>query len=284
MTDLATLAREDDLRGLREALCEYDVPGIVHELERLDMLARTVAFRALPKELALAAFEDLDPPLQRELVEELRHDGVAQLIDDLDPDDRAGLLEELPAGLAAKVLSGLSQREREMTTALLGYPPRSAGRRMTPEVVSIAPGLSVGEALEHVRRGASEAETIYAIPVVGDGRQVEGVVSLRRLFVTDAAVPVAEVMSPPITVEAGEDQEGRGAAGARPRTRGPPGGRHRASAARRVHRRRCDAGARGGGERRPRAHRWHRAAAEALPGHDRHRGRAEPQRRGGPQR
>ncbi|WP_220138278.1 hypothetical protein, partial [Nocardioides massiliensis] len=66
MANLARLARNGDLREIREVLCEYDVPGIVDELERLDSFARAVAFRALPKDLALATFEDLDPPLQRE--------------------------------------------------------------------------------------------------------------------------------------------------------------------------------------------------------------------------
>jgi magnesium transporter len=207
MTDFATLAREGDLRSLREALCEYDVPGIVDELERLDDFSRAVAFRALPKDLALAVFEDLDPPLQRELIDELREEGVADLVLGLDPDDRASLVDELPAGVASRLLSGLSPKERVMTTTLLGYPPESAGRRMTPEVAHVLAGATVGEALEQVRRQEPEAETIYAIPVVGPGREVRGVVSLRRLFVTDDDVPVDGVMSEPITVAATEDQE-----------------------------------------------------------------------------
>src|SRR5690606_39132273 len=142
------MARAGDLRRIRELLCELDVPAIVDELERLDAFARAVAFRALPKDLALETFEDLDPPLQRELVDELRDEAVTELIADLDPDDRAGLLEELPAGVAAKVLSGLSPHERSMTTTLLGYPPGSIGRRMTPEVVAVSLGRTVGEALE----------------------------------------------------------------------------------------------------------------------------------------
>jgi magnesium transporter len=207
MTDFATLAREGDLRSLREALCEYDVPGIVDELERLDDFSRAVAFRALPKDLALAVFEDLDPPLQRELIDELREDGVADLVLGLDPDDRASLVDELPAGVASRLLSGLSRKERVMTTTLLGYPPESAGRRMTPEVAHVPERATVGEAMEQVRRQEPEAETIYAVAVVGPGREVRGVVSLRRLLVTDDEVPVVEVMSEPITVAATEDQE-----------------------------------------------------------------------------
>jgi magnesium transporter len=207
VANLTELARGGDLRALRASLSEHDVPGVVDELERLDVSCRAVAFRALPKELALEAFEDLDPALQRELLDSLRDEGVAELVAGLDPDDRAGLIDELPAKVAQRLLRGLDAHEREMTTSLLGYAADSAGRRMTPEVVAVSAGSTVGEALEHTRARGQEAETIYLLPVVGPGRQVVGVISLRRLFVTDDEVPVTAVMSEPVMVRATDDQE-----------------------------------------------------------------------------
>ncbi len=207
MPDLAELAREGDLRALRSSLSERDVPGIADELERLDQVSRAVAFRSLRKDVALEVFEDLDPTLQSELLEAMRDEAVAELVEGLDPDDRAGLLDELPAKVAKRLLRGLDAHEREMTTALLGYPAGSTGRRMTPEVVAVPGWFTVGQALEHVRRYGKDAETIYLLPVVRQGRVVIGVISLRRLFVTDDDVPVTEVMSEPIMVRATDDQE-----------------------------------------------------------------------------
>lgn len=207
MEELAAFARRGDLRALRATLLGLDVPAMVDELERLDAVTRAVAFRALPKDVALAVFEDLDPALQGELIDSMRQDAVAELVAAMDPDDRAGLLDELPASVASRLLQGLSPYERSMTTELLGYPPDSAGRRMTPQAVSVPEGLSVGEALAHVRRHEADAEMIYTLPVVGEGRRVVGVVSLRRLFVSEPAALVTEVMSDPILVRADEDQE-----------------------------------------------------------------------------
>lgn len=207
MPDLVRLARAGDLRALRSALEGHDVPAVVDELERCDRLTRAVAFRSLPKDQALAVFEDLDPELQGELLDELRTDEVIELVEALDPDDRVGLLDELPATVASRLLHGLSSGERDMTTVLLGYPARSAGRRMTPEVVPVPVDVSVGEALQHVRRYGKDAETIYMLPVIGEGRVVVGVVSLRRLFVTDDDVPVKDVLSDPVVVRATDGQE-----------------------------------------------------------------------------
>ncbi len=195
------------LRDLRQQLDLLDVPGVVDELGRLDRIDRAAAFRVLDKDRALAVFENLDPPLQGELLDALAQSATTELFTGLDPDDRALLLPELPAKVVARLLSGLNPHERAMTVELLGYPPRSAGRRMSPEVVSVPQQASAGEALERIRARGAHAETIYTIPVVAAGRRVVGVVSLRQLLLADPATPVVELANDPVTVYALDDQE-----------------------------------------------------------------------------
>lgn len=207
MDNLDDLARAGDIRALRRALDGQHDAAVTDRLVRLDRVTRAVVFRALPKQQALTVFEDLDPALQRELLDGLREDATLELVAGLDPDDRAGLLDELPAKVARKLLSGLSADEREMTTALLGYPPNSAGRRMTPEVLAVPKSAVVGEALALIRSRGVDAETVYLLAVTGDGRRVDGVVSLRRLLFTPDETPVAQVMSKPVVVQATEKQE-----------------------------------------------------------------------------
>jgi len=205
--DLAVLVREEDLRAVRARLVELDLPVVVDELERLDARSRAVAYRLLPKSLSVRVFELLAPELQREIFAQLRSHDVARLVAELDPDDRASLLDELPTSVARGLLKDLDPAERRMTLTVLGYPPESVGRRMTPEVLALPSGITVAGALERVRKGADSAETIYMMPVVDPGRVVLGVVSLRRLLVTAAGTLVDTVMSPAITVAATLDQE-----------------------------------------------------------------------------
>ncbi len=186
------------LRDLRTRLDRLDVPDVVHELGRLGPTRRAVAFRLLRKDRAVEVFEDLDPALQVELVDALAGE-AAGIFDALDPDDRAALLDELPAGVARRLLSGLSAAERAATTALLGHPEESAGRRMSPEVVSVPLGTTVADTIARVRAAGEDAETVYVVPVVGPGRRVVGVVSLRRLVLSDPAALVDDVMTSPAT-------------------------------------------------------------------------------------
>jgi len=196
-----------DLQEQRGRLATLDVPDVVHELGRLAPTDRAVAFRLLGKTRAVEVFEDLDPALQGELVAALRGE-AASIFEALDPDDRAALLDEVPAGVARRLLAVLPPDEHAATTALLGYPEDSAGRRMSPEVVAVPSGTSVGATIDRVRAAGEDAETVYVVPVVGEGLRVRGVVSLRRLVLTHPATPVDDVMtSPATTVRATDDAE-----------------------------------------------------------------------------
>lgn len=180
---------------------------LVALLERLNDRDRAIVFRVLPKSDALEAFESLDPALQSELLNELSSEEVASIFAKLDPDDRVGLLDELPAGVAKRLLTGLSARERGLTSEVLGYSQGSIGRRMSPEYISVKDTDSVSQALAKVKTKLQSAETIYTLPVVDSSKQLVGVVSLRDLMRTSARVKVSKVMSEPLMVNASDDEE-----------------------------------------------------------------------------
>lgn len=196
--DLAAVASQLELASNGE---------LVELLERLGATKRAIVYRLLPKQRALEIFESLDPALQSELVHGLQDAEVAAIFEDLDPDDRVWLLDELPAGLAARLLRGLSTRERQLTSAVLGYRRRSIGRRMSPEFVATRTDLTVAETLARVRSRLRDAETIYTLPVVESSRQVVGVVSLRDLMEADGDELVGEIMSDAVVASVDEDAE-----------------------------------------------------------------------------
>ncbi len=206
MSELSDLVESGRLTDASRILEDLTDPEVGRELARLDHAPRAVTFRLLPKDRALAVFEDLDAPLARDILSGLVDETTTTLIADLDPDDRARLLDELPAGLANRLLRGLDDDERAMTETLLGYPDDSAGRNMTPEVATIPERMSAGDAIEHLRR-QGQAETIYMVPVVDPTRVLRGVLSLRTLLGADPDAPVTELMARPIAVHTEEDQE-----------------------------------------------------------------------------
>ncbi|MGH2383687.1 MAG: magnesium transporter [Candidatus Limnocylindria bacterium] len=192
--ELDELLEGGDLELIDRWLEHADVVQIADELSRLPREQRAVPFRLLRKDRALEVFELLDPSLQQELLEGLRDTNVRQLFEDLDPDDRARLTEEMPATVARRLLAGLSTNERRLTSTLLGYAEDSAGRLMSPEVVSLRAGMSAADALDRLRHVGRSAETIYALPVTDDQRRLVGALGLRDLVLADPATPVSELM------------------------------------------------------------------------------------------
>ncbi|MGH2358856.1 MAG: magnesium transporter [Candidatus Limnocylindria bacterium] len=191
---LVELVEDGNLDLTDRWLAQADAVEIADELTRLERDQRAIPFRLLAKDRALEVFEAIDPSVQQELLEALREASVVQLFEEMDPDDRARLTEEMPAGVARRLLAGLSPNERRLTSTLLGYPEDSAGRIMSPEVASLPAGLTAAQALERLRRIGHSAETIYALPVTDDQRRLVGALGLRDLVLADPGSRVGDLM------------------------------------------------------------------------------------------
>ncbi|MDN5743855.1 MAG: magnesium transporter [Nocardioidaceae bacterium] len=185
-----------DLIALADVVAPATTDQMAALVERLPLKQRAVIYRLLPKERAIDVFERLSPGLQSDLIRGLQDSEVAAIFADLDPDDRVWLLDELPAAVAPRLLHGLSEKERQLTADVLGYPKNSVGRRMTPEYVSTRTESTAAETLRRVYARLDEAETVYTLPVLDSGRHVAGVVSLRDLLRAADQDRIGDIMAP----------------------------------------------------------------------------------------
>ena len=213
------VASGDPVKIIRRALTDGDLATADAEakvltpartidvMERLPVTQRAVLYRLLPKQQAADVFEDMARVLQKELSESLHDEEVAAAFADLDPDDRVALLDEVPAGVAARLMQDLSPAERELTADILGYPRKSIGRRMSPEVFGLDPGATASSAMSEVHRMLDYAETIYTLPATDQNRRLLGVVSLRDLMNAPPEQSVAAIMRPADFARATEPAE-----------------------------------------------------------------------------
>ena len=198
---------QNDLAGLSAMLHNAHPSEIVDELSRLRGDDRAIVFRLLSKGQALDVFEQLDHPTQGDLVRLLQTHETAAVFEVLDPDDRVNLLDALPAKVTKRLLRGLSEREHELTVTLLGYPLGSVGRRMSPEYIAVHRTTTVDAALREVHENGRDADTVYIIPVVDDGRIVVGVLQLKELLFAEGDALVADLMESPLLIYADDAEE-----------------------------------------------------------------------------
>src|SRR5207245_7635153 len=103
---------------------------------------------------------------QRGLIGARSQDECRAILDDIAPDDRTRLLDEMPAEVTRQLLESLPPDELQASRDLLGYPPETAGRYMTPNYASIRPEMTAREALEHIRRTGRGKETLNVVYIV----------------------------------------------------------------------------------------------------------------------
>ncbi len=206
--DLWQMLQDEDEAGMA-AFCDVLHPAATAEI--LDGLETEQIWRILsscPLERRREIFEFLDLPLQVELVDRADRTEFSKLLEVMSSDDRADLLAKLDTEHVEALLPLVAAAERNDIRKLLSFPDDSAGAIMTTEYASLPEEVSVGEALDRLRKQAPERETIYYVYILGHGRRLDGVVSLRELILAKPEASVADLMNRDvISVRVDDDPE-----------------------------------------------------------------------------
>lgn len=208
--EIRQLIRSKNFKLLRDVLTDLypvEIAGIIDDLPAQDDI---IVFRLLPRDLAVRTFEQLSLEKQHELVDRLAKDpySLSTLLNDLSPDDRTSLFEELPGYITQKLLRLLSPEQRRIAVTLLGYPPESVGRLMTPDYVCVNEKWTVAKALDHIRKTGNDSETLNVIYVVDDNEKLIGDMRIRQIILSEPEEPVSSLMDGRrLTLKATDDQE-----------------------------------------------------------------------------
>jgi magnesium transporter len=194
-SQLQALLEQNDLQGAKAILVPVQPADIAEAIEGLPEAMQAIAFRLLSKGEAIEVYEYLDSSIQQALIEEFKRQDVLDIVDQMSPDDRVRLFDELPAKIVNRLLEQLSPTERQATAQLLGYESGTAGRIMTPELISFKEGFTVTQALERIRRLANVTETIYYLYVTDNARRLTGTLSLRDLVTSQPSQTIGEIMT-----------------------------------------------------------------------------------------
>lgn len=177
-------------RGKIERIHPVDLAAMIEELNAAD---RASLVESLDEEVAADALEQLEVEQQLSILEDLKPDRAADIIEHMVPDDAADLLAEIEPEQQEEILELMEPKEAEEVRELLAHDEATAGGLMTTEYLSIPAGLTVGEAFDHIRKAAKDAELVYYVYVLDEKECILGVVSLRDMITVNPQTPVAEI-------------------------------------------------------------------------------------------
>jgi magnesium transporter len=190
------LLESKQYRTLRERLADSEPTHIADLLASIAADEAVIAFRLLPKNLAISVFDYMDGASQNQLLEAFSDQTARDFLEAMPPDDRTELLDEVPAKVARRLLQILSPDQRRVTLQLLGYEEETAGREMTPLFVDLHSDMTVAQSLERVRQLAINRETVYECYVMDRRRYLIGTVSLKDMVIADPDAKVSDIMKP----------------------------------------------------------------------------------------
>jgi magnesium transporter len=194
-----------DWATVREAIESWPAADTAELLTDIGAPERAVVFRLTPRERAAEVFACLDGRARDVLLTALTEEETRAIIERMHPDDRTRLLSDLPGRAVQRMLNLLRGEELQQARRLLGYPPESVGRLMTPEYVAVREDWSAGRALEHVRQIGKHMEQLTAVFVVDSGWKLLGVLSLQRLVIADPDAQVGTLIEGGFTALRPED-------------------------------------------------------------------------------
>ncbi len=184
-------------------LHEADIAVLLHHLP---LESAEAIFSWLDPEVVAEVLPELDESFRANLLADLETGRITEFLDEMDSDDAADVLAELPDAVAKRVLPNLD--DAEAIEVLLKYDEDTAGGIMGTEFVAVPEAWTVEDATEEVRRKAEVVEPIYAVFVVDENGRLRGGVSLKRLLLSAANMPITNVIDvDPVTVETSVDQE-----------------------------------------------------------------------------
>ena len=211
------ISKKDVLKGLIEEKRYSEFIGIISEApsadiaELLDVVEeeyRTVFFRLLKKEIASEVFVLMDSDSKEQIISGFTDKELASMLEDLYLDDTVDIIEEMPASVVKRIIRNSTHENRSTINRLLRYPKDSAGSIMTTEYVRFKGSMTVGEALDHIRRVAIDKETIYTCYITDSYRHLEGIVTAKDLLISPLDTELSEIMEESVIfVNTTDDQE-----------------------------------------------------------------------------
>ena len=208
MEKVLQLIEENKFIEVRRELERKNVVDIATLFEELNKENVVKVFRLLPKDIAADVFAYMEHEQRVFVIDALTDKEVSSIISDLFIDDTVDFLEELPANVVNRVLGNTDEKTRKVINQLLKYPESSAGSIMTVEYVDLKKEMTVEEAIRHIKKVGTDKETINTCYVIGNTRFLEGIISIRKLILSESNVLIEDIMKTSfIHVSTVDDQE-----------------------------------------------------------------------------
>ncbi len=185
-----------------------ELPGedLADALEELSGEEQQALFSALEPEKAAETLIEAEPRAQRQIIANLRQERARTILSELSVPQVADLFSVLPHDDMTELMTLLPQEQAARITHILSEREATARALISTDFITFHRDVTVGRALDEIRRSGREPDTIsYAYVVDGSGLTLVGVVDLRELVLAADHVVLGEIMASPVVAAEADD-------------------------------------------------------------------------------
>ena len=198
IVELTSIIEAKKSKELISRIEELHIADIAEIIEDLSLENAKYLFELISdEEKSAAVLVELEDDTREDLLEDLSAKEIAkEVIDNLESDDAADIIGELSEDKKEEVLSHIEDEELASDISdLLNYPEDTAGGLMAKELIKVNENWNTVQCLKEMRKQAEGIKKVYTIYVVNNNDKLLGLLSLRKLLLTERSTSIKDIIT-----------------------------------------------------------------------------------------
>jgi Mg/Co/Ni transporter MgtE len=182
------------LDGVSKDLTRLHPADIANIIEDLSVKQGSNLVLSLDKNMAARVFEEIDPEIQKLLISRLSPEHAARISERMSIDELVDLIHSLPHHQSKQLLGYVEQDRMKKVKKLLNYEDDTAGGLMVTDYLAGLPDDTVAVTIEKIRKLSDSFRSVNYIYVIDEKNKYKGVISFRKLLISDPKEILKDVM------------------------------------------------------------------------------------------
>jgi len=199
LDQLKEAVESGDSEGIRNSMAELHAADISAILGELNTEESYFIMKSLNRELGAEIIRDLDADVRKRFLKSFSAEEIASYFKYIDSDDAVDILNEQPIQTREEVVALIKNKEKaNHIRELLHYEEDVAGGLMQKELVKANLNWNVRQCIDEIRRQSKKVEKIFSVYVVDDHDKLLGIVSLKKMILSEDDMLIADIYEPEI--------------------------------------------------------------------------------------
>ena len=152
------------------------------------------AFKSFHLEEEIKVFPYLDSQLQKKIIHQLSREQASSILNALSSDDRAILFSSVKGIELSGFLDLLNEPNKVALHKILGYSDKTVARIINTDFATIETGMTIAQAIEHLRINHKDSETANVIYVVDKAGKLIDDIPVRRFVLNEPQKKVEDIL------------------------------------------------------------------------------------------